>query len=273
MFMKLLHICFTQSNIKNAKCFKDIGENELIVYFLSYIRKEMGCNYLSKKVEQWFNENGGKIESMFTFRFRGKESFSLLKYFPELLLLILEKVSNPSVLSRVHAVHFQLIQLRKVISYSVRIQNFDENSLKEMHVACKLLFKACCLTENRVSPSLWTLCCAAPFHAKLTLDEYGLGLGVNTMEGREQKHQSISKYANNSTFQNRWPMIFRHEYIQLIHLREHGFDNVNYRRRGKKYIPEVKKNCCQKCGIRFSFGICPICDSSYMKKFEKELEI
>ena len=242
MFMKLLHICFTQSNIKNAKTFKDIDGNELIVCFLSYIRKEMGCNYLSKKVEQWFNENGGKIESTFTFRFRGKESFSLLKNFPELLLLILEKVSDSTVLSRIFAIHFQLIQLRKVISYSVRITNFNKSALEEMRVACNLLFKACCLTENRVSPSLWTLCCAAPCHAKLTLDEYGLGLGVNTMEGREQKHQKISKYANNSTFQNRWPMIFRHEFIQLIHLRENGFDDINYTRRGKKYVPDFQKN-------------------------------
>ena len=28
------------------------------------------------------------------------------------------------------------------------------------------------------------------------------------MEGREQKHKKISKYAENTTIQNRWPVIF-----------------------------------------------------------------
>jgi len=186
MFMKLLHICIDPSNLKSIKCFNDINENELVACFVSYIRKEMGCNYLSKKIIQWYNE---------------------------------------------------------------------------------------IITENRISPSLWTLCCAAPYHAKLTLNEYQLGLGVNTMEGREQKHQSISKYANNTTFQNRWPMIFRHEYIQLIHLRENGLDEVNYRKRGRKYIPDLKENCCLKCGIKLISGSCTICDSIYMKKFENDLRV
>ena len=63
-----------------------------------------------------------------------------------------------------------------------------------------------------------------------------MGLGCNTMEGREQKHQMISKYAENSTYQNSWPMIFRHEYIQLIYLRENGYDNVSYTKKSVNYI-------------------------------------
>ena len=61
-------------------------------------------------------------------------------------------------------------------------------------------------------------------------------LGYNTMEGREQKQQMISKYTEYSTYQNRWPMIFRHEYIQLIYLRENGYDNVNYTKKSVNYI-------------------------------------
>ena len=57
---------------------------------------------------------------------------------------------------------------------------------------------------------------------------YNMGLGWNTMEGREKKHQMIAKYAGNTTYQNRWPLNFRHEYMQLIYLRENGYDNVKY---------------------------------------------
>ena len=102
MFLKLLHICFTRLR-KTAKSFDEIPQTELIAYFLSFVRKEMGCNFLSTKVKQWCNEKGGKLDGEFTYRFRGKESFALLKNFPELVSLMVNKVStDPSVMSALH---------------------------------------------------------------------------------------------------------------------------------------------------------------------------
>ena len=81
-----------------------------------------------------------------------------------------------------------------------------------------LLFKPCCLFDQRVTPSLLTPCNVTPVNAEQCLKSYACRLGCNTMEGREQKHQKISKYAENPTEQNRWPMKFQHEFILLIHL-------------------------------------------------------
>ena len=64
-----------------------------------------------------------------------------------------------------------------------------------------------------ISPSLWVFCNIAPHHAKEALLLYGLGLGINSMEACEQKHQKIKKYAENTTFQTKWPMIFKHEFL------------------------------------------------------------
>ena len=47
------------------------------------------------------------------------------------------------------------------------------------------------------------------------------------MEGRERKHQIIKKYSNTK---DRWPHIFRHEFIQLVYLCEHGFDLNRYQK-------------------------------------------
>ena len=135
------------------------------------------------------------------------------------------------------------------------------------------MFKSCITSSDRISPSLWTICNAAPYHARKTLNEYGLGLGSNTMEGREQKHQAIEKYSKNTTFQNRWPLIFRHEYVQLIYLRENGFDNVRYMKRGVKYIPESNSESCNKCCSKLKNDKCLICDSKYMKVVLKEVGI
>ena len=102
----------------------------------------------------------------------------------------------------------------------MRISDFNHSDLESMKKSAHLLFKACCLFDQRVTPSLLTPCNVAPVNAEQCLKSYVFRLGYNTMEGREQKHQKISKYAENTTVQNRWPMIFRHEFILLIHLNE-----------------------------------------------------
>ena len=43
-------------------------------------------------------------------------------------------------------------------------------------------------------------------------------------------------------------MIFRHEYLQLIYLRENGFDEITYKRKAKRYLPELTPNNCESCG-------------------------
>ena len=123
---------------------------------------------------------------------------------------------------KILGVHLQSIHFRNLLSYTLRISDFDLQDLRKMKHEAFYLFKCCCLFDSKILPSLWTLCDIVPFHADKCLNMYKMGLGFNTMEGREQKHQMISKYAENSTYQNTWPMIFRHEYIQLIYLREKG---------------------------------------------------
>ena len=56
------------------------------------------------------------------------------------------------------------------------------------------------------------------------------------MEGREQKHQKNSKYAENTTEQNRWPLIFRHEFILLIHLNREQTPEPNLISRSKNIL-------------------------------------
>ena len=101
------------------------------------------------------------------------------------------------------------------------------------------LFRCCCLFDSHVSLSLWAFCNAAPKHAKDLYETVGYGLGINTMEGREQKHRMIEKYSKNSTNQDRWKYVFRHEFIHLVYLRENGFDSQRYCIRPVKYIPDV----------------------------------
>jgi len=172
---------------------------------------------------------------------------------------------------RLLQINFQCIQLRQIHSLSVRITDFDRELLQKMEIAGRKLFKACCLFDQKVSPSMWTVCNVSPAHAKLCFEDYTFGLGCNTMEGKEQKHQIISKYAENTTYQNRWPLIFRHEYIQLIFLRENGFDKKRYTKRIRPYISPASENTCTECSLSLAeyWISCVLCSSTYYKNVKK----
>ena len=163
--------------------------------------------------------------------------------------------------------------MRKLISYSVRLVNFSQSDIDDNILCGRKLFEACCKHSTTMSPSLWVLCIAAPQHAKMTFSSYGLGLGVNSMEPREQKHQRIKKYAENTTPQNKWPMIFRHEFVSSVHLREMGYDQIIYHPRANKYLPEGRGGFCLNCGLALSDNmLCSLCDKPEYHDVLRSLE-
>jgi hypothetical protein len=44
---------------------------------------------------------------------------------------------------------------------------------------------------------------------------YGMGLGLNSMEGREAKHIAIVKHAANTIYACRWEQVFHHKYLHI----------------------------------------------------------
>lgn len=274
LFLKILLVVIAHSDLKNVKTFNEIKESTPLFIFSCFVKSDMGCNFLITKLKQWYNDNGGKVDKNFSFRFRGKESLAFLKKFPLLLKLMINTVNVKQAQDRLYQIFLQFFHLRYIISYTSRIESFNNDLLYKLEVHCKELFKLCVLFDipSKPSPSLWALCKAVPYHARITLAEYGLGLGVNSMEGREQKHQSISKYANNTTFQNRWPMIFRHEYTQLIYLRENGYDDYKYNKRKSSYLPDTAQGKCLNCGLELLVGNCFFCDGMIVKDILKKIE-
>ena len=107
--------------------------------FVFFIKDNMNCNFLSKKIQRWFNDNTGKTDKDFTFRFRGKESLGYMKHFPELIELLVSNIKDDNVLKRLYEIHYQSIYLRKLLSYTVRITDFNEEDFFDMKNAANVL--------------------------------------------------------------------------------------------------------------------------------------
>ena len=75
LFVKLYAIVSTNCTIATSiKIFKDIPEDNLLVQFVAWVKKEMKCNKLSKKLKEWW----ASADKELSFRFRGEESRNFL---------------------------------------------------------------------------------------------------------------------------------------------------------------------------------------------------
>ena len=179
----------------------------MLYVFVQFVSKEMKSNKLAKKLKEYWN-NCRETRSEFSFRFRGEESRNYLTNFPLLVSMLFDKISIENCRDRLMVIFMLSINLRRLISYTVRVQDITMDDVNEMEHVAKKMFKLCCLHDNSMSPSLWTLCIITPVHTKDIFTKLGLGLGVNSMEGREQKHQKIYKYMQNSTLLECWQYLY-----------------------------------------------------------------
>ena len=119
---------------------------------------------------------------------------------------------------KLHVFAYTAINLRNSVSLLSRITISGEE-VQNLQQVCSNFFRATAqfLSSN---PTSWTIGHVVPLHAKQLCDSIGMGLGVNTMEGREAKHIALANFTYNTKYSNSWAQVFKHEYISLFWLRE-----------------------------------------------------
>ena len=98
------------------------------------------------------------------------------------------------------------------------------------------------------------------------------------MQGREAKHVKLAMYIMNTCNLKksfRWQIVFRHEYVTLVWLREMDLYSVSYKKGQKSYIPkrvrESDDRFCQ-CGLfKSNNAYCNICTSTTTTHIRKSV--
>ena len=128
-------------------------------------------------------------------------------------------------------------------------------------------------------PTVCTLGNIVPEHGKDMKAKYGKGLGLNSMEGREAKHISISKYSKNTIFKSRWEQVFQHEYVSLVWLRQMGYNTEKTASdcdSRYSYIPkratEDPKFCYCGCDKNVESASCRFCCHKLRKVIIEKIE-
>ena len=93
------------------------------------------------------------------------------------------------------------LQLRDAVSLFSRVET-NQAEISKLKTTWQHFFNANSLLL-RVSPTVWTIGYAIPYHAQILYGKYGLGLGLNSMQGREAKHVKLSQYLRHATLTGR----------------------------------------------------------------------
>ena len=157
----ILSMSLDRSKIPSScKDIADVPENSCFARYLCALKTEVRAGRLLKKVKKWFN-SGRK--GSFDYRFTGKETKKLCHKFMYLLAALESEGDSPEIQMRLCAIAHCALELRGAVSLFSRV-NIQERDLIELENHCLRFFNAVSTMLQTVSPTVWTIGYAVPYH-------------------------------------------------------------------------------------------------------------
>lgn len=201
--------------------------------YLRAVRNKVKSRKLYKKIVRWFHENR---DSEFQCRFTGEETRKFCNNFMDVVDAITVASDTDDKNLPLYALAYAGLKLRNATSLMNRITDIDQQAITDLQKHCSEYF-ICSALFKKITLSMWTVGFCVPFHSLSLFEKFGVGLGINTMQGREAKHQKLATYSKFSLPRDRWEKVFLHEHMCLIWLRKHNPHNVKYCKSKVTYIP------------------------------------
>ena len=265
----MLEVALSKSNItQSCNDIDQLPEKSTFVVYLTVLKDVLRVSRLVRKVKTWSAECR---KCPFSYRFTGKETKVFCRKFMFVLQALSDPVDSTVTQLKLASIAFCCVQLRDAVSYFSRV-NITQAEVEKCKLACLHFFNACVLLFKSVTPTLWTVGYAIPRHLQILFDRYGMGLGLNSMQGREAKHVRLSQFAKHSTKSTRWSMVLRHDYISNVWVRKHEPAHLLYTKYKAHYIPnEAELETFCYCGFPAKEDIdsCSICSSSIYKTVQE----
>ena len=233
--MSVLKYSLSRSNLGNCQTVFDVSPNSCFGKYYHCIRFIVKASRLAKKIRKWFADDKMRDKDL-QYRFTGKESRLFCHNFMSIIDSLKTDQDQTCHTFKLHVFAYTAMNLRDSVSLFSRI-TLSSDQVQSLGQVCSNFFRATALFLS-CTPTSWTIGHVVPVHAKQIQENLGMGLGINTMEGREAKHISLANFTKNTQFNNRWSQVFRHEYITLFWLRENGCDETVYKHTSDVYIPK-----------------------------------
>ena len=205
--LSVLKYALSRSDVSTYKSVVDIPPESCFDRYYNCLRFNVKATRLAKKVRKWFADGREKNKDL-DYRFTGKGS-------------------------RLFCHNFMSIVKNLRMDSDQRSHTFQLHVFA--HIGINLRDTSLFLTST---PTTWTIGHIVPSHTKAIHQRLGLGLGINSMEGREAKPVTLANFTQNTQFSNRWAQVFKHEYVSLFWLRENGCDETVHKKTSALYVPK-----------------------------------
>lgn len=150
--------------------------------------------------------------------------------FMYLVVALESEGDSPETQMRLRAIAHCALELRSAMSLFSRV-NIQERDLIELENHCLRFFNVVSTMLQSVSPTVWTIGYAVPYHTLILFNNYKLVLGVNSMQGREAKHVRLQQYAKHAILASRCEVVFKHVFVSNIWLRRADPHHFGYTKR------------------------------------------
>ena len=140
---------------------------------------------------------------------------------------------------KLYAVAFSGLKLRNACSHLNRVTDIDQKGIDDLEKFCREYFICSSLFNTSVTLSMWTVGLCVPYHSGSLFSAFQVALGINTLQGREAKHQKLATYAEFSLPKERWEKVFLREHMSLICHRQQNLHVVKYSKSKLQYIPKM----------------------------------
>ena len=233
--------------------------------YLRTVRNKVKSHKLYKKIVKWFREK--RKEKGFECRFTGEETRKFCSNFMDVVESLISPSDTEAQNVKLYALAFSGLKLRNACSLMNRVTDIDQKGIDDLEKSCQEYIFCSSLFCTSVTLSMWTVGFCVPYHSRSLFGAFGSGLGMNTMQGREAKHQKLANYAEFALPKERWEKVFLHEHMSLIWLRQQNPHLVKYSKSKLQYIP---KRCYDRefcfCGLPKQQGEtgCKHCQSPLM---------
>lgn len=215
-------------------------------------------------MRKWFTEGR---RNHFTTDSQGKRP----KHFTSLINFISSDRDLPETKLKTATLAYCGLQLRDAVSLFSRVET-NQAEISKLKNTCQHFFNANSLLLW-VYPTVWTIGYAIPYHAQILYGKYGLGLGLNSMQGREAKHVRLSQYSRHFTLTGCWKLVLHHDYITCVWIRREDPFHSSYVKSKEQYIPsKISSDGFCYCGFpKEERGQCCIfCSSSLYRAMQHQ---
>ena len=189
----VLKYVLAYTNVSSYESVNDTRVTSCFKWYYQTVRFTLKATRLAKKVRKWFCDDRLKNKEL-EYRVTGKESLTMCHQFMTLLSALELEDDQPVHIFALHLFATIAVNLRDSVSVFSRIKKVTDEEVMILTVVTRNYFRACAL----FSSTTWTIGHCVPANTKQIKQELGVGFGVNTMEGRESKHVSVARFAQNT---------------------------------------------------------------------------